>query len=207
VPTSGDPRRAAEVASTRAFFGPRATSWDDRFPNDEPIFAEAIAELAPPAGGVVLDVACGTGRALPLLRAAVGPTGRVLGIDITVEMLEEAGRRRRSSAATLVLADAIRLPLADRSCDSVFAAGLLPHLRDPFEGLSELARVCRPGARLALFHPIGRAVLAARHGHELDPHDIRSEARIRAALTQTCWRCELVDDADERYLALAVRAG
>jgi SAM-dependent methyltransferase len=120
-------------------------------------------------------------------------------------MLNEAVRHGRGELGALLLADAMRLPLADGSLDAVFAAGLLPHLRDPVAGLVELARVCRNGARLVLFHPIGRAALARRHGHDPDPEDIRSEPRIRTALGAAGWTCQVVDDAAERYLVLATR--
>jgi SAM-dependent methyltransferase len=202
----GDDSRKAEIASTRAFFGPRAPGWEERFPDDGPRYERAVADLAPPAGGAVLDAACGTGRALPALRAAVGSRGTVVGLDLTVEMLAEAARRGRDAVAAFVLADAMTLPFATGSLDAVFAAGLLPHLADPVAGLAELARVCRDGGRLALFHPVGRATLARRHGHEPDPDDIRSEARIRIALERAGWRCEVVEDAEDRYLVLAVRA-
>ncbi|GAA1705271.1 class I SAM-dependent methyltransferase [Fodinicola feengrottensis] len=191
-----------DIAATRAFFGPRAAGWEDKFPEDGPAYQRAVDELAVPVAGAVLDAACGTGRAIEPLRAAVGPAGTVIAVDVTVEMLTEAARRGRGG---LVLADATRLPLRDASLDAVFAAGLLPHLRDTEGGLSELARVARTGARLALFHPVGRAALARKHGHELAADDIRAEPRIRAALAATGWRCESVDDADERYLVLAVR--
>jgi ubiquinone/menaquinone biosynthesis C-methylase UbiE len=44
----------------------------------------------------------------------------------------------------------------DGSFDAVFAAGLVPNLAEPVAGLAELARVCRGGGLVALFHPIGR---------------------------------------------------
>ena len=69
-------RRSIQIAATRAFFGPRAADWEDRFPDDDPLYAQAVAELAPPQGGVALDAACGTGRALPALRDG-GRTGSV----------------------------------------------------------------------------------------------------------------------------------
>jgi SAM-dependent methyltransferase len=199
------PTRPAEIAAARAFFAPRAADWEERFPDDDPLYAAAISELNPSRDAVALDVACGSGRALPVLRAAVGPGGTVLGIDVTAEMLAEAHRRGRSTVATLVLADVLVLPLADESVDAVFGAGLVPHLGDPVDGLRELARVSRPGARLALFHAVGRATLSRRHGHPLDPDDVRTEARIRPVLAASGWRCELVDDGDDRYLVLAVR--
>jgi SAM-dependent methyltransferase len=197
--------REPGTTATQAFFGPRAAGWEQRFPDDAPRYARAVAELAPISGGAVLDAACGTGRAIPPLRAAVGSAGTVIAIDLTPEMLTEAVRHGRERDAHLVLADVARLPLADGSLDAVFAAGLIPHLSDPVSGLRELARVCRQGARLALFHPIGRVALAKRHGHSPGPDDIRSEPHIRAALANAGWRPELVDDADDRYLVLAAR--
>ncbi|MCW2530030.1 MAG: type 11 methyltransferase [Pseudonocardiales bacterium] len=193
------------VEQTRAFFGPRAAGWESRFPDDGPRYVRAVAELAPPSGGAVLDAASGTGRALPALRAAVGRAGTVLGVDLTHEMLIEAESLGRGDYADLVLADVTALPLADASLDAVFAAGLISHLTDPVSGLVELARVCRSGGRLALFHPVGRAALAHRHGHEPAADDIRAELQIRKALEASGWRCERVDDAEDRYLVLAVR--
>jgi SAM-dependent methyltransferase len=195
----------ARVAATRAFFGPRATAWDATFPDDGPGYARAIAQLAPSTGATVLDAGCGTGRALPHLRAAIGTHGLLVAVDVTEQMLAHAAHSARTAHAHVVLADVVRLPLRDQSCDVVFAAGLLSHLPDPVAGLVELARVCRPGGRLALFHPIGRADLARRHGHALEPADVRSEHRIEPALAAAGWRCELVDDAPDRYLTIAVR--
>lgn len=190
-------------AATRAFFGPRAAGWDERFPDDAPAFERAVADLAPPAGGSVLDAACGTGRAAPALRRAVGPTGLVVVADLTPEMLAEFVARGRRSGALPVLADVSRLPLPRSSMDAIFAAGLLPHLEDPVAGLAELARVCRSGGRLAVFHPISRVALAGRHGRVPDAEDIRAPHRLGAVLAAAGWELESLDDGEERYLALA----
>jgi SAM-dependent methyltransferase len=193
------------LAETRAFFAPRARGWEERFPDDGPAFDAAVAELAPPEGGVVVDAGCGTGRALPALRAAVGEEGFVVALDATPEMLEEAARQGRRTLGSLMVGDARRLPLRDASVEAVLAAGLLPHLDDPSRGLTELARVTRPGGRLALFHPIGRAALAARHGDVPHPDDVRAEPAIRKLLSATGWETELVDDGEDRYLVVARR--
>lgn len=193
------------IAGTRKFFGPRAAGWEDRFPDDGPAYAAAVSALAPPIGGVVLDAACGTGRALEPLRAAVGPTGLVLGLDATPEMLTQAVARGREPFGALVLADVSRLPLATGSVDAIFAAGLVSHLPDPEQGLAELARVAAEGARLALFHPLGRVALARRHGGEPSPDDVRAPERIASVLATAGWRLESLDDGPDRYLALAAR--
>jgi SAM-dependent methyltransferase len=191
---------------TRAFFAPRAASWEQRFPDDDPAYAAAVADLGLRAGQTALDAGCGTGRALPHLRGAVGPGGTVLGVDLTPEMLTTARRYGRHRHGWLVLADARRLPLRDGEVDAAFAAGLLPHLPDAeVDGLSELARVTRPGGRLGLFHPSGRAALAARQGRRLREDDTLAHATLRRLLDRTGWRLDRYDDGPDRFLAVAER--
>ncbi|MEU5537753.1 class I SAM-dependent methyltransferase, partial [Streptomyces sp. NPDC020362] len=140
----------------REFFTARAADWDSRFPDDGPAYAAAVADLGLRQGDRVLDAGCGTGRALPPLRSAVGPSGVVTGVDLTPAMLQAAARAGRDRHGRLMLADVAALPLRSGSLDAVFAAGLIAHLPQPDENLRELARVVRPGGTLALFHPIGR---------------------------------------------------
>ncbi|WP_328935151.1 MULTISPECIES: class I SAM-dependent methyltransferase [unclassified Streptomyces] len=187
------------------FFGARAADWDSRFPDDGPAYAAAVAELGLREGDRVLDAGCGTGRALPPLRAAVGRSGVVLGADLTPAMLQAAVRAGRDREGQLLLADVAALPLRPESLDAVFGAGLVAHLPRPEANLRELARVVRPGGTLALFHPIGRAALAARQGRQITPDDLRAEPNLRPLLAGSAWRMTSYADEDTRFLALAVR--
>ncbi len=187
------------------FFSARAADWDRRFPDDGPAYAAAVAELGLREGDRVLDAGCGTGRALTPLRAAVGPTGVVVGADLTPAMLEAAVGAGRDRDGRLLLADVTALPLRSRSLDAVFGAGLISHLPEPAENLRELARVVRPGGVLALFHPIGRAALAARQGRQITPEDLRAEANLRPLLAGSGWHLTSYTDEAARFLALAVR--
>jgi ubiquinone/menaquinone biosynthesis C-methylase UbiE len=189
------------------FFTARAADWDSRFPDDGPAYAAAVADLGLREGDRVLDAGCGTGRALPPLRAAVGPSGVVVGADLTPAMLEAAVRAGRDRDGQLLLADVAALPLRSESLDAVFGAGLISHLPHPAENLRELARVVRPGGTLALFHPIGRAALAARQGRQITPDDLRAEPNLRPLLTRSGWRMTSYVDEDTRFLVLAVREG
>jgi SAM-dependent methyltransferase len=190
---------------SRAFFATRASTWDARFGADLPAYATAVVEAGLASGGVAVDVGCGTGRALPALREAVGAAGTVIGVDHTPQMLTAALERARLCDARLILADARCLPLSDGAVDAVFAAGLVQHLPDHEAGLAELARVTRSGGRLVIFHPSGRAALAARHGRTLRPDEPLAEAVLREYAARSGWRLTGYDDPPHRFHAVAVR--
>jgi ubiquinone/menaquinone biosynthesis C-methylase UbiE len=70
----------------------------------------AVQALGLRPGGTVIDMACGTGLNFPLLQQAVGPTGRILGVDLTDAMLARAQDRIKAngwSNVSLVQADAV----------------------------------------------------------------------------------------------------
>ncbi|TXS58273.1 class I SAM-dependent methyltransferase [Streptomyces sp. t39] len=196
---------ADDHTHVQEFFGPRAAGWDSRFPDDGPAYAAAVGLLGLRGGDRVLDAGCGTGRALEPLRAAVGADGVVIGMDLTPGMLDAARAAGRARSGALVLADVSRLPLRTGALDAVFAAGLIAHLPRPAENLRELARAVRPGGVLALFHPIGRAALAARHGRTVGDDDLRAEPRLRPLLASSGWRTTSYTDRDDRFLVLAER--
>lgn len=196
---------ATENQRIRDFFSAKARGWEKRFPDDDPAYRAAVGELRLSPGGSVLDAGCGTGRALIPLREAVGASGVVVGADLTPAMLCEARVLGRDRSAALVEADASRIPLRNAVLDAVFAAGLVHHVPDAAATLAEFARVSRPGARLALFHPVGRAALAARHGHTLRADDVRAEPNLRPLLTAAGWELTALTDTDSRYLAVATR--
>ena len=202
---SSFPAEPSYIGRTRAFFAARAATWDTKFGDDMPAYSAAVAEARIPVAGVVIDVGCGTGRALPALRQAVGPHGAVIAIDLTPEMLGCARPRGRTAHAALILADARHLPVATASADAVFAAGLITHLPDIEAGLRQLARVTRPGGQLILFHPSGRAALAARHGRPLGPDEPLNAPQLQRSTTNTGWQLARYDDADHRFLAIATR--
>jgi SAM-dependent methyltransferase len=193
------------ASEARAFFAVRASTWDTKFGTDQPAYTAAVAEAAPTSGATVVDVGCGTGRALQPLREAVGPTGTVIGFDLTPQMLDSARRQARDIHGSLILADALHLPIKDAVVDVVFTAGLISHLPDRMAGLRELARITRPGGRLVLFHPSGRAALAARHGRTLHPDDHLAAGPLRCTAETAGWTLLTYDDPPGRFLAIAQR--
>ena len=96
------------------------------------------------AGGSALDVACGSGRLTAELARIAGPTGRVVGLDFSAEMLAIA--RRSYPATEFVEGDALKLPFEDGAFEAATIAFGLRNLADPVLGLREMARVVRKGA-------------------------------------------------------------
>ena len=114
----------------------------------------ALLELASLAVGErILDVACGTGLVAFEAATAVGPSGHVLGVDLSDSMVDAAGRRardRRLPNCRFSRMDAEALTLPDASFDVALCALGLMYMPDPEQALREMSRVLRPGGRVSL---------------------------------------------------------
>jgi demethylmenaquinone methyltransferase/2-methoxy-6-polyprenyl-1,4-benzoquinol methylase len=103
-------------------------------------------------GDKVLDCATGTGDLAVAFQRAVGRQGRVLGIDFCAEMLEIARAKAEREGLPIQFeeADTLRLPYADAAFDVASIAFGIRNVDDPALGLSEMARVVRPGGSVAV---------------------------------------------------------
>ena len=161
--------------------------WDEQYytPLANRYYDQAIAhmlrELRVQPGDTVLDAGCGPGvHSIRVARAGFD----VDGVDISPVALAEARRRAEAAGVSdrvhLREADLTRLDIADESYDRVFCWGVVIHIPDIEVAVKELARVVRPGGRLALYvtnqssadyaftgavrRLRGRAPLALQHG-------------------------------------------
>lgn len=115
--------------------------------------ATAVAALRLPDGARVLDVCTGTGD-LAIEALHGGTNVSVVGVDFAGEMLRLGREKVRAGglarAIRLVRGDATRIPLADRTCDAATIGFGIRNVADPEAALSDIARVLRPGGRLAI---------------------------------------------------------
>ena len=98
----------------------------------------------------ILDAGCGNGRYTRFLLRCADKLATITAFDLSKRMLRRARRRLKSPRVSFVAADLTRLPYADASFDAIVCGWVLEHLPDPRLGLSELARVMRPGAKMLL---------------------------------------------------------
>jgi ubiquinone/menaquinone biosynthesis C-methylase UbiE len=116
----------------------------------------------------ILDVGSGAGQLAGHLLEFADPDARITCVDLSQPMLCRAWRRLGSDRPAYVAADLSNLPFAERVFDGVTCGYVLEHLPDPAAGLSELARVLRPGGRMLL---------------------LTTEDNFAGAWTSRLWRC------------------
>jgi ubiquinone/menaquinone biosynthesis C-methylase UbiE len=109
-----------------------------------------LAAAAPMPGERVIDVACGTGIVSAAAARAVGAGGHVLGVDIAEQMVAAARERALPSAQFLRRDGEALEGIADASFDAALCALGLMYMPGPERALREMARVLRPGGRIAL---------------------------------------------------------
>jgi len=105
-------------------------------------------------GERVLEVGCGTGVVVRNLAELVGRRGEVVGVDASRRLLDRARALSRETARHTRIAwrvaDAASLPFAANRFDTALAVTVILHVTDPLRVVREMARVTRPGGRVAV---------------------------------------------------------
>jgi len=142
---------------TRAFYNKIAKVYDLLAEHSEhPMRQAGLKKLRPRRGEEILEIGFGTGHTLVQLAWAVGPAGRVYGIDIAERMAAVARKRLEDEKVAdwveLYRGDAEQLPYADESMDAVVMNFTLELFDTPDipRVLAECVRVLRPGGRIVV---------------------------------------------------------
>jgi demethylmenaquinone methyltransferase/2-methoxy-6-polyprenyl-1,4-benzoquinol methylase len=100
-------------------------------------------------GGAALDVACGTGKLTAALASIAGPEGRVVGVDLSPAMIDEARRIFGSlPGVEFRVGNALALPVEDGAYDAATIAFGMRNLSSYEAGFREMARAVRSGGRV-----------------------------------------------------------
>jgi arsenite methyltransferase len=148
------------------FIFPTGRAWAEKLGYPQPELAnvpdrsvESFAGVANPhslgrldEGATVLDLGCGAGTDLLIAAQMVGPSGHVIGVDMTPGMLQAAAESAREMgvAERVELHESLieSLPLPDAEVDIVISNGVIDLVPDKDAVFAEIDRVLKPGGRL-----------------------------------------------------------
>ena len=114
--------------------------------------ARVVALLRLKRGDSVVDLGCGTGLSFPLLTRAIGPEGRLIGVDISAAMLARADERTKRSGWTNVHLVQAELAVYElpQGVDAALSTGVLGYVPERAQVLEKIARRLRPGGRVVI---------------------------------------------------------
>jgi ubiquinone/menaquinone biosynthesis C-methylase UbiE len=170
----------------RDFFDRQAHQWDDRLQYEKRLsqLLEVVKDFELQNGYWVLDVGTGTGILLPLLREAIGPSGKLMAIDFSLKMLEQATQRR--GEAVLLNASVEAIPFRADQFDRVTCFSAFPHFPNKEKALFEIVRVLRNGGKLFIAHLHSMEEINQLHqemggpiAHDLLPHPERIKTLMK----------------------------
>ena len=230
-PLTGHEANADQIAYWN---GPGGQRWADRQQTQDLVLAPVgdllIARAKLKTGERIIDVGCGAGATSIAFAQTVGPSGHVLGVDISAPMLARAQEITPPALPIdFVLADATVYPFVPASFDLVASRFGVMFFADPALSFANLRRALRPSGRLAFAcwrepreNPFFMAPLQAVYRHvpklpqlgpeEPGPFSFASEARVYRILDEAGFHaiamepCNLVlDIAVGRGLEMAVQ--
>jgi len=192
----------------RRFFDSHAAAWDNEHGDEAECLRVLVKKMGLKPTDTVIEPGCGTGLVSAVLLEYLGERGRLYGVDISGEMIEQAGAKALGPRASFHHADAAHLPFSGEFADAVVCFRVFPHYDDKPGVLAEFNRVLKTGGLLVIAHLAGREQLNefhARAGGGVAGDMLPDESGMRRLLSAAGFDLISLEDREKRYLLLGVK--
>ncbi len=189
------------------FFDRHAADWDKERGEKEEHLRALVKDMGLNPSDTVIEPGCGTGLFSSVLLEYLGEKGKLYGVDISRQMLEQAEAKELWPRASFYHADAAHMPFSAAFADAVVCFRAFPHYDDRPGALAEFSRVLKAGGLLVIAHLAGREQLNEFHataGGEVATDMLPDESGMRRLLSAAGFDLISVEDREGRYL---LRAG
>lgn len=133
----------------REFFDILAPQWDEKLEKEDLEKLKRLIDGLEIKNGNILDCGCGTGVLYPFLLEKVGSKGKILGMDISFNMLK---RVKIKNHKFLIQGDAESIPFLSSSFEVIIFLNAFPHFQNKKIVLKESFRILREGGKLFILH-------------------------------------------------------
>ena len=192
----------------RAFFDAHARGWEERgYPADvRERLKDLVNEFEISVGEKILDVGCGEGVLVPYLLEKLGPTGFIVELDNSLEMLKGA-MRKSARQVQCVWAGIETLPLVDEDFDRVICFASFPHFANSRKALKQIYRVLKPAGKLVIAHLLSREEISRHHAKStvVLGDELPEETAMRHLFAETGFCVQRLENRPGRYLLVATK--
>ena len=180
------------------FFDALAPTWDDNMIIDDRKTSFILDRAGVREHTAVLDVACGTGVLFPYYLER--NVSRVVGVDISSEMIRIAGSKLHDPRVEVICGDIETIPV-HMLCDCCVVYNAFPHFTDPARLISRLVPWLRPGGRLTVAHSMSLDALRLHHQGRADSVSREMlSAEALGALFSTWFDVDTAISDEEKYV-------
>lgn len=169
---------------------------------------QMVADLGLKSGDVVLDLGCGPGLWTPLLAEKVKPEGRVVGIDLSQNLIDYAVKNLEKEPLKDIIefqiADFSAIPFEDNTFDAIFFSNCFAYVADHFKVLEEQKRVVKKGGKIAAKDFDGAIIIF----HPIDPYlQLKVLAAVALALKEKTSELQFDNFTGRKLHGLFLQAG
>jgi len=194
----------------QAFFDERAERWDDIVTHKEEKIKHILQFLNVKGGDRILDVGTGTGILVPYLAERIGPSGQLLAVDFSKNMIEVAQRKFPADQYPHVkfIAEDIMQFAPEELFDAIVCFSCFPHFIEQKKAIAHMARLLKDSGRLLIAHEDSRDYINNLHkdaGEEVEEDYLPPIEVLMGYMHEVALHTPICIDNEQYYILCGVK--